>query len=150
MAKDKQWLVEEITKQLNIYGGKGERMEGFNKGLEFVLGMVEELEEPEKPMIPQFIADRIEEYKELQFGISLIFMINRQIDDDVRFSKWLSSDKNNCDKVARGFLDGYAITPENKMQITVKSYDKTELKIDLPEKEAKKLIDKLKKNPIFC
>lgn len=75
------------------------------------------LKEPEPPVISQFVADRIEEYREIQFGISLIFMTNRQIDDDVRFSKWLSSEKDNCEIVARAWLDGYAIEKEKMYRV---------------------------------
>ena len=145
---NKQELIEELKKEIEVIRNNTdweERTETYEKGkrigLEIGWMLAEKLDEPELPEIPQFIADRIEEYKEIQFGISLIFMINRQIDDDVRFSKWLSSDKDNCELVCRSFLDGYAIEPPKTLQVIVKNYDNTVYKTELPEDEAMKLIE---------
>lgn len=117
MKKDKQWLVGEITKQINIYGGKGERMEGFNKGLEFVLGMVEELEEPEKPIIPQFVADFIEKQKKngislLQFGYGYGYF-GKNISDPTVY-EWVD---RNEDKFIKAYLNGYEVKKQKLYRV---------------------------------
>ena len=150
---NKQELKEQVKDYLAIEGVHDARV-----ALKAVLRYIDQLDEPEPVIcaenerttqlveVPQFVADRIEEYKEIQFGISLIFMINRQIDDDVRFSKWLSSDKDNCELVCRSFLDGYTIEPPKTLQVIVKNYDNTVYKTEIPEDEAMKLIDGWKKD----
>lgn len=99
------------------------------------------LKEPELPAIPQFVADWIEENKS-KFSILDVAaivrtegLVNQKVDD------WICK---NDEMFVRAWIDGYIIAPENKMQITIKSYDKTELEIELSESESKKLIDQLK------
>ncbi|SFH68799.1 DUF1642 domain-containing protein [Pisciglobus halotolerans] len=112
MEKDKQWLVEEITKQINIYGGKGEQMEGFKKGLEFVLGLAKELEEPEKPIIPKFVADFITEIKP-NFNIRTVFTLKNNKHE--RAQEWAL---DNPDVFARAWF-GYTVEKEKLYRVKV-------------------------------
>lgn len=98
-----------------------EKSKAINQ-LNFAIDLIKQMDEPKLPVIPQFVADRIKEYKEIQFGISLIYMINRQLDDDVKFSKWLSSEKDNCELVARAFLDNYTIEKEPEWIVFYSQY----------------------------
>lgn len=57
MKKDKEWLKKEIEEYLEYEGVRDARI-----ALESVLGYIDQLDEPEKQVIPQFVADWIEEY----------------------------------------------------------------------------------------
>lgn len=57
MKKDKEWLKKEIEEYLEYEGVRDARI-----ALESVLGYIDQLEEPEKVVIPQFVADWIDAY----------------------------------------------------------------------------------------
>lgn len=126
MKKDKEWLKEQIKHEEVDLKYAFDNYVPYEKVLiaDDVNELLNELEEPEqeKVVVPQFVGERIKEYKEIEFGISLIFMINRQIDEDVEFSKWISSDKDNCDKVARAWLDGYSVEKQKLYYVRENNY----------------------------
>lgn len=145
MKKNKAWLKKEIEDYLAIEGVYDARM-----ALKATLDYVDQLDEPEKVVvskmekviIPQFIADWIERSKQKGHKLvnAMLYFYVLGIDsDDV--NKYINK---NYETFVRAWLDGYTIIPERNMQVIIKSYDKTELEIELPESEANELIEKLR------
>lgn len=115
MYKGKEWLEKQINKTLNIDGGSGERIEGFNKGLEFSLDLIEELDEPELPVIPQFVADWIKECKARKHNLFGVYQFSPEL-----VSVWIfenQSKKERVDLIARAWLDGYTIEKEKMYRV---------------------------------
>lgn len=110
-----------------------------------VLILFKQLEEPtiiasknEQIIIPQFVADWIEENKS-KFSILDVAtivrtegLVNQKVDD------WICK---NDEMFVRAWIDdNYTIEKEANVKVSIKSNDKIELEIELPESAAKKLI----------
>lgn len=86
-------------------------MEQYYRGREKlannVLGWLDELDEPEKPVVPPFVADEIERYDCMLDMLSGEYFNNSQeeIDND-RLFLWIDE---NQDTLARAWLDGFLI-----------------------------------------
>lgn len=105
---NKQELIEKIE-DLETLGLVSEHI---NK--KEVLDLVELLDEPQKPTIPQFVADWIEECKkkgDLSLGGAI------QLPRPEIYG-WLADWKNQ-ETFARAWLDGYTVEEEKKYKITL-------------------------------
>lgn len=113
MNKDKHWLSNEIT---NLAGSAFFREE--NESVVNVIELrklVNQLDEPEIPMIPQFVADWIEKYN-IKTALG---NIDAQEDD---ICAWVLY---NLDTFSRAWLDGYRIEKETMYYVIfVESEDK--------------------------
>lgn len=103
---NKKELIKQI-KKFFIFGEKDyiERNE--------VLKLVEQLDEPEKVKVPQYIADKIEYARKYDYTIFDAMMMTERDDD---FYDWLYTD-DNIEVFARAWLDGYDIQ-ETKYVVT--------------------------------
>lgn len=103
---NKQELIERI-KRLD---------ESYLKA-EFFLKLIEQLDEPEKVKIPQFVAEHIEHSKEIGRDLQDAMnssLINKQVD------QWLYT-KNNMETFARAWLDGYEVEEEKRYLVKIKA-----------------------------
>ena len=95
MSKDIEWLIEEV---LNLYPSysemykhpdypSGEKIDLINSFIE----LIDELDEPEKIIIPQFVADHIEKHKgeELNLISRLDFVSEEEFEKKTK--EWLYS-----------------------------------------------------------
>ena len=82
-----------------------------------VLGLVRQLDEPQKVVVPQFVADYIEFKKENNFHV---YGAMRVIEDhhDKRVPEWFY--EKNIETFARAWLDGYEVEEEPKYTVRVK------------------------------
>lgn len=81
-----------------------------------VLGIVRQLDEPQKVTLPQFVADWLKLSKSIGrslFGAMRVF----EKDDDVE--KWLQWSENQ-ELFARAWLDGYEVEKEKRYRVRVK------------------------------
>lgn len=83
--------------------------------LEDTLAYVNGLDEPQKPVIPQFVANEIERYEDMLDMLSGEYFSNssEEIDDD-GLLVWIDE---NQDTFARAWLDGYEIEKEKKYYV---------------------------------
>jgi len=82
-----------------------------------VLGLVRQLDEPKKVIIPQFVAEHIKHAKEI--GRDLQDAMNSSsIHEEV--DEWLYTD-NNMELFARSWLDGYEMEEEPKYTVKFKA-----------------------------
>lgn len=66
--------------------------------------------EPEKPVVPQFVAEHIEYHKGLNSPMGDIF--NRHFIDDERIEVWLREAPNAYDNLGKAWLFGYEVEEE--------------------------------------
>ena len=104
---NKQELIERI-KRLD---------ESYLKA-EFFLKLIEQLDEPEKVTIPQFVADWIEYFKKT--GDWDLFQAMDYLFGKKEIREWLE-DKNNQETFARAWLDGYEVEEEKRYTVVTKA-----------------------------
>lgn len=87
---NKQELIEEI-KSLKYYNAS--KRPWVDRG--FVLDLVEKLDEPQKPVVPQFVADWYEECKNnLEYNL-WSYIYNWGTKEECDFKNWLDLGRNN-------------------------------------------------------
>lgn len=115
---DKQKLIECI-KQLSTFGSK-EYIELYK-----ILNLVNQLDEPQKPVVPQFVADWIEVCKE-NLAIGLYTAMNpdflKQWNKSDELISW-SKKTRNQELFARAWLDGYTVEEEKRYLVKMKGVD---------------------------
>ena len=81
-----------------------------------VLEDLRQLDEPQKPVVPQFVADFITEQKKL--GHTLSYSIDACMSDRVAEWYW-----DNSELFARAWLDGYEFEQEKRYEVKLKNTD---------------------------
>lgn len=128
--------IQELIKK---YEEKHETVFGFPViQLNQILEDLKQLDEPQKPVVPQFVADWIEYCK--GEGLTLLGSLDpidkfgnslaNSFKDDVKVCiSWAS---RNSDVFARAWLDGYEVEKEKRYTVKMKGMDKdfTMLKLD--------------------
>ena len=84
-----------------------------------VLGLISQLDEPEKVTIPQFVADWIEESKQSCKNVVEFFKYKYK---NIEMIKWIESEKR-FDLIARAWLDGYEVEKEKRYLVKLKAVD---------------------------
>ena len=87
-----------------------------------VIKLIEQLEEPQKVKIPQFVADAIEDAREESAELEQAFQFVWWNDSD-EFTKWYGK-KSNRDVFARAWLDGYEVEKENQYLVKFKGLNR--------------------------
>lgn len=82
-----------------------------------VIELIEQLDEPEKVKIPQFVAEIIEYYKGQN---ATLYDALREKNFNKQYSEWLLNEQNAYDKVARAWLDGYEVEQEKRYRVKMK------------------------------
>lgn len=85
-------------------------------GKKAFIDMIEQLDEPQKPVVPQFVADWIEEGKKHCKDVSDLFDFNFT---NKEVGNWFLQEKP-FDLVARAWLDGYTVEKEKRYLVKVK------------------------------
>lgn len=109
---NKQELIEKVTRlpyENYKYSPYVERKS--------VLRLVSQLDEPQKPVVPQFVADWIEECKNDDFhlfGAMEDISLNQK-----KLDYWFRED-DNMELFARAWLEGYEVEKEKRYKVRVK------------------------------
>ena len=85
-----------------------------------VLGLVRQLDEPQKVKVLQFVADLLAFAKLNFWDLEDIFEDIRNESRDTEISKWFYQ-KNNMDILARAWLDGYEVEKEKRYIVKFKA-----------------------------
>ena len=87
-----------------------------------VLNILNQLDEPQKVKVPQFVADVIEGAREESAELEKAFQFAwwSEIDE---FSKWYEK-KSNRDVFARAWLDGYEVEKEKQYRVRFKGFNR--------------------------
>ena len=110
---NKQELIEKIKKLPFVL--LSERYISQN----YVLELLEQLDEPEKVKVPQFVADWIEESKKHCKNVVEFFKYKYP---NTEMIKWIESEKR-FDLIARAWLDGYEVEKEKRYLVKLKAVD---------------------------
>ena len=86
-------------------------------GKKSFIDMIEQLDEPQKPAVPKFVADYIEFKKENNFHV---YGAMRVIEDhyDKRVPDWFY--EKNIETFVRAWLDGYTVEEEKRYTVKIK------------------------------
>nr|DAP99068.1 MAG TPA: Protein of unknown function (DUF1642) [Caudoviricetes sp.] len=82
-----------------------------------LLGWVKQLDEPQKVVVPQIVADYIKYTKEADWDLQET-MDDVAYEDDKDLRKWFN---NNIETFVRAWLDGYTVEKEPKYTVKIKS-----------------------------
>jgi len=107
---NKQELIERIKCLKNLFGNKAEYIE-----IDAVIELIEQLDEPQKTVVPQFVADWIETCKENNIiSLSGAFEYAKEEVDT-----WLSDWKNQ-EIFASAWIFGYEVEKEKRYYVRFK------------------------------
>ena len=81
---------------------------------------IEQLDEPQKVTIPQFVAEIIEYYKKQN---ATLYDALREKNFNKLYNDWLLNELDAYDKVARAWLDGYEIEEEKRYLVKMKAIE---------------------------
>lgn len=107
---NKQELIEQIKGLKNLFGNKAEYIE-----IDAAIKLIEQLDEPQKTIVPQFVADWIETCKENNI-ISLSGALKYAKEE---VDTWLS-DWENQEIFASAWIFGYEVEKEKRYLVKMK------------------------------
>lgn len=121
---NKQEAIKKIDGILSLPRSIGSFPYNYEDGLRYAKHIINQIDEPEKPVIPQFVADWIEKCKTFKyFAVSLSFALQPSAWEANRLSdeciEWLT-DAENQDLFARAWLDGYEVKKEKRYTARLK------------------------------
>jgi hypothetical protein len=109
---------QELIKEFEEIGIHGLNMFGtVVKGIptESAIALIEQLDEPEKVKVPQFVADWIEEKRDMGWKLTKIVL---QANLNEQYWRWVV---DNQEKFARAWLDGYEVEEEKRYMVKIKA-----------------------------
>ena len=113
---NKQELIKEFKKigiyNLNIFGSEIEGIPAKS-----AIALIEQLDEPQKVTIPQFVAEIIEYYKGKN---ATLYDALREKNFNKQYNEWLMNEQDAYNKVARAWLDGYEVEEEKRYLVKIK------------------------------
>lgn len=115
MLMNKQEFIERMKSLKNIFGNKSEYIK-----IDAVIELASELDEPQKSVVPQFVADWIEECKDDDFH--LFGAMESISSNQKKLDYWFRED-DNMELFARAWLDGYEVEEEKRYLVKVKGVD---------------------------
>lgn len=111
---NKQELIERMKGFKKIFGNKVEYIE-----LDTAIELISRLDEPQKPIVPQFVADWIEEGRKHCKDVFDLFNFDFTNEE---VGNWFLQE-NPFDLVARAWLDGYEIEKEKRYYVRFKGME---------------------------
>lgn len=112
---NKQELIEQIKGLKNLFGNKAEYIE-----IDAAIKLIEQLDEPQKTVVPQFVADWIETCKENNIiSLSGAFEYAKEEVDT-----WLSDWKNQ-EIFASAWIFGYEVEKEKRYYVRFKQIEES-------------------------
>lgn len=122
MKKDKEWLKEEVKTLFDEAYDSG-KMEYYEseESIHRINSLVDQLEEPEKPVIPQFVADWIDDYRDHGgLIIDMLGSLTTELDSassiDNEVTQWF---RENTEKMLKALMDmdGYEVEKEKLYRV---------------------------------
>lgn len=112
MLMNKQEFIERMKSLKNIFGNKSEYIK-----IDAVIELASELDEPQKPVVPQFVSNWIEECKNDDFH--LFGAMEGISSNQKKLDYWFRED-DNMELFARAWLDGYEVEEEKLVKVRLK------------------------------
>lgn len=116
---NKQELIKKFEENgiycLNVFGNEVKRIP-----VKRAIGLIEQLDEPQKVKVPQCVAEKIEYFKKT--GDWDLFQAMDYLFGKKEIREWLE-DKNNQETFARAWLDGYEVEKEKRYLVKMKGLE---------------------------
>lgn len=116
---NKQELIEQIKALKNLFGNKVEYIE-----IDTVIELASKLKEPQKPVVPQFVADWYEKHKnDFEFAVfNYLYIFDRQDESD--FKRWFKDSKTEPFQILVNMHQfGYTVEKEKRYTVRLKYTD---------------------------
>lgn len=116
---NKQELIEQIKGLKNLFGNKVEYIE-----IDTVIELASKLDEPQKPAVPQFVADWYEKHKnDFEFAVfNYLYIFDRQDESD--FKRWFKDRRTEPFQILVNMHQfGYTVEKEKRYTIRLKYTD---------------------------
>ena len=116
---NKQELIEQIKGLKNLFGNKVEYIE-----IDTVIELAAKLDEPQKPAVPQFVADWYEKHKnDFEFAVfNYLYMFDRQDESD--FKRWFRDSRTEPFQILVNMHQfGYTVEKEKRYTVRLKYTD---------------------------
>lgn len=117
---NKQELIERIDKLPYV---EGPIVDTVTVNRSWILGSIEQLDEPQKVKIPKFVAECIEYAQASDWDLEDVFQSIANKPDTSEISEWFYT-QGNMDVIALAWLDGYEIEQEKRYAIRFKNIRK--------------------------
>lgn len=112
---NKQEAIEKIDRTLSLPRSIGGYPYDYEDGLRYAKRIINQIEEPEKPVIPQFVAEWIEKARETTYNIRGAI----EMAPNGRMKDWL--ELNNANIFAEAWVNGYEVEKEKRYIVKVKA-----------------------------
>ena len=115
---DKQELIEKYElelKDVQLKFGSSFKTKVFEE----VLRDLKQLDEPQKPVVKQFVADYIKDAKYYEWDLDDVFDHITEESEGSEISEWFYT-LGNVDVFARAWLDGYEVEKEKRYLVKMK------------------------------
>ena len=114
---NKQELIKHIEK-LPYFEGPVACTVTVNR--EWILNSIEQLDQPQKVTVPQFVADYIKDAKYYEWDLDDVFDHITEESGGSEISEWFYT-LGNVDVFARAWLDGYTVEKEKRYTVKMKN-----------------------------
>lgn len=114
---NKQELIEQIKGLKNLFGNKVEYIE-----IDTAIKLASKLDEPQKPAVPQFVADWYEKHKnDFEFAVfNYLYMFDKQDESD--FKRWFRDSRTEPFQILVSMLQfGYEVEEEKRYTVKLKA-----------------------------
>ncbi|MFS0927459.1 DUF1642 domain-containing protein [Enterococcus durans] len=116
---DKQELIDKLARlvgSMEDFKGISTFYDGKYAGLEHALELIQQLDEPHKPVVPKFVAEWFEGNKHA-LDLAIFIAIRRGLDEEewphkTDFENWLDVSKNKPIETLIRMKDGYEVEKE--------------------------------------
>lgn len=113
---NKQELIEHTKGLKNLFGNKAEYIE-----IDAAIKLIEQLDEPQKTVVPQFVANYIRYAIENDWDFQDLFKcIEDEEDEELR--RWVYHERNQ-ETLAAAWINGYTVEEEKRHYVRLKGVD---------------------------
>ena len=112
---NKQELIKHIRA---LPYSKGPLKDTAEVNIGWLIRNIDQLDEPEKAKVPQFVAEIIEDYKGQN---ATLYDALREKNFNKQYNEWLMNEQDAYNKVARAWLDGYEVEEEERYTVVTKA-----------------------------
>ncbi len=116
---NKQELIEQMKGLKNLFGNKVEYIE-----IDTAIELASKLDEPQKPAVPQFVADWYEKHKnDFEFAVfNYLYLFDRQDESD--FKRWFRDSRTEPFQILVNMHQfGYTVEKEKRYTVRLKYTD---------------------------
>ena len=110
---NKQELIERIKGLKNLFGNKAEYIE-----IDVAIKLIEQLDEPQKTVVPQFVEDYIKYAIENDWDFQDLFKCIED-EEDEKLLRWVYHERNQ-ETLAAAWINGYTVENEKRYYVRFK------------------------------